>query len=122
MQATVKRQVCESSIVEFPARPKLDGLYSLYYLRSKVQTQLHSKALTYLTNLITTKKITQTTPIKKRKEKQINKRNKKQINHHNPQKRHKGVKKTKKQRNFNTEEHYKIENNHYHDYELQKPK
>jgi hypothetical protein len=35
---------------------------------------------------------------------------------------HKGVKKPKKQRNLNTEEHYETENNYYHDYDLQKPK
>jgi hypothetical protein len=29
-----------------------------------------------------------------------------------------GLKKIKKQRNLNIEEHYKIENDHYHDYEL----
>jgi len=29
----------------------------------------------------------------------------------------KGVKKLKKQRNLNIEEHYKFESNHYHDYE-----
>jgi len=29
-----------------------------------------------------------------------------------------GLKKIRKQRNLSTEEHYKIENNHYHDYEL----
>jgi hypothetical protein len=33
-------------------------------------------------------------------------------------KRHKGVKKIKKHRNLNIEECYKIENNHYHGYEL----
>jgi len=42
---------------------------------------------------------------------------KEQINHQNLEKRHRGVKKTKKQRNFNLGEHYKIENNHYRDYE-----
>jgi hypothetical protein len=33
-------------------------------------------------------------------------------------KKHKGVKKIKKHRNLNIEENYKIENNHYHGYEL----
>jgi len=31
---------------------------------------------------------------------------------------HNGVKKIRKQRNLNIEEHYKIESNHYHGYEL----
>jgi hypothetical protein len=48
MQATLKRQVCESSVIEFPARPKLNSLYILYYLRLKVHTQLDSKALNLL--------------------------------------------------------------------------
>jgi hypothetical protein len=45
MHATLKRQVCESSITELPARTKLGSLYGLYYLRLKVLTQLHSKAM-----------------------------------------------------------------------------
>jgi len=48
--------------------------------------------------------------------------NKERINHHKPDKIHNGVKKIRKQRNLNIEEHYKIENNHYHDCESQKPK
>jgi len=32
MYATLKRQVCESRISEFPARPKLESLYSSYLL------------------------------------------------------------------------------------------
>jgi hypothetical protein len=45
------------------------------------------------------------------------KNNKEQTNHQNLGKIHNGVKKIKKQRNFNIEELYKTENNHYHGYE-----
>ena len=44
------------------------------------------------------------------------KNNQEQINHQKPEKRHKGVKKIKKQRNLNIEQHYEIENNNYYDY------
>ena len=52
------------------------------------------------------------------------KNNKEQINHQKTRKKDmKGLeKKKKKKRNLNIEEHYKIENNHYHYYESQKPK
>jgi hypothetical protein len=40
------------------------------------------------------------------------------ISHQSSENIHRGVKKIKKQRNLNIEEHYKIENSHYHDYEL----
>ena len=54
------------------------------------------------------------------KEKQINKRNKKIIKNKSAiknQKKNINGLKIKKQRNLAIEEHYKIENNHYHDYE-----
>ena len=44
------------------------------------------------------------------------KNNNEQINHQDQEKKHKGVKKIRKNKNLNIEEHYKIENNHFHDY------
>jgi hypothetical protein len=55
-------------------------------------------------------------PQQKNKEKKKQSKNIREQINQDPGEKHKGIKKTKKQRNLNTEEHYKTENNHYRDY------